>query len=346
MRIVHYINQFFGQVGAESAADYPLEVRESVVGPGMMFESEIAPDAEIVATIICGDNYFVENMDIVNEEIAKILKKYRADFVIAGPAFNAGRYGVACGNVCKVANQNFGIEAITGMYYDNPGVSMYRRYAYIIPTADSARGMKDAIIKMSEFVKRLASGEEIDNPETDGYIQRGIRKSIFSQHTGAQRCVNMMLDKVNGRPFTTELPMPKFEKVNPSPGIKDISKAKIAVMTTGGLVPKGNPDAIEAGFATKYRKYSFDDFGGLRIPNVETIHGGYDPIYVNEDGNRVLPIDALVELEGEGAFGQLYNYFFVTTGNAMSTDTASGFGDEIAKQFIEANVDGVILTST
>lgn len=32
MRIVHYINQFFGQIGGEEAAGHPLEVREGAMG--------------------------------------------------------------------------------------------------------------------------------------------------------------------------------------------------------------------------------------------------------------------------------------------------------------------------
>lgn len=346
MRIVHYINQFFGQIGSESEAYYPLEVREGVVGPGMALKSELGSKAEIVATIICGDNYFVENTEVVSKQIRDILKSYKADLFVAGPAFNAGRYGVACGSACKIAYEELGIEAISGMYKENPGVEMFRRYAYMVPTVDSARGMRDAVKKMATLIKRLADGEIIDDPEEDGYFQRGIRKSFFSEYTGAKRCVDMMLDKVYGRPYKTELPMPNFKKVTPAPSIKNLKNAKIALMTTGGLVPKGNPDKLEASAATKFVKYSYDDYGGMDIPNSETCHGGYDPVYVNESGKRLLPIDALVELQKEGLIGKIHDYVYVTTGTAMPTDRAKTFGTEIAKQFREADVDGVILTST
>ena len=36
LRVVHYINQFFAQIGGEEKADYPAEIRVGeVVGPGM-----------------------------------------------------------------------------------------------------------------------------------------------------------------------------------------------------------------------------------------------------------------------------------------------------------------------
>ena len=36
LRVVHYINQFFANIGGEEKADYPAELRVGeVVGPGM-----------------------------------------------------------------------------------------------------------------------------------------------------------------------------------------------------------------------------------------------------------------------------------------------------------------------
>ena len=35
LRIVHYINQFFANIGGEEKADYQPELREGIVGPGV-----------------------------------------------------------------------------------------------------------------------------------------------------------------------------------------------------------------------------------------------------------------------------------------------------------------------
>lgn len=53
-------------------------------------------------------------------------------------------------------------------------------------------------------------------------------------------------------PFETDLPMPKFDRVEPGKAIEDLSKAKIAIVTSGGIVPVGNPDHIESSNATKF----------------------------------------------------------------------------------------------
>ena len=344
MRIVHYINQFFGQIGGEDKANIPLEVREGVVGPGVGLQKILGDKAEIVATIICGDNYFVEH-DEAAESVKDILKQYNADLLVAGPAFLAGRYGVACGAACKAAYES-GIEAVSAMNEDNPGVVMYRRYSYTLTCGNSARDMKDAIEKLGAFIIRIANGEVLDNPTEDGFIQRGIRKTIYKDKIGAERALDMLLNKINGLPYKTEMPMPVFEKVTPAPAIKDIKHAKIALVTSGGLVPSGNPKHLEASSAMKFVVHDLDEYGGPQLSTSETVHGGYDPVYVNEDGRRVLPADVVTDMVNEGVIGELYNKVYVTTGTAMPSARAAKFGQAIAQELKEANVDGVILTST
>ena len=57
-KIVHYINQFFAGIGGEEKADYKPEIKEGAVGPGLALQTALGEDYEVVATIICGDNYF------------------------------------------------------------------------------------------------------------------------------------------------------------------------------------------------------------------------------------------------------------------------------------------------
>ncbi len=38
MRIVHYLNQFFGGLGGEEQAGAALEIRDGAVGPGKLLE--------------------------------------------------------------------------------------------------------------------------------------------------------------------------------------------------------------------------------------------------------------------------------------------------------------------
>lgn len=345
-KIVHYLNQFFAGIGGEEKADHTPEVREGAVGPGTGLLTALGNDYEIVATVICGDNYFGENLDKATDIVIDMIKKYSPDLFIAGPAFNAGRYGVACGTICKAVEERLGLPTLTGMYVENPGVDMFRKDLIIVETPDSAAGMRKVIPVMTALIRKLALGEEILGPKEEGYIERGIRVNYFAEKRGSKRAIEMLVKKLNGEPFVTDLPMPKFDRVEPAAPILDIKKAKIAVVTSGGIVPTGNPDHIESSNATKWKKYDISGMDKLSPDDYTTIHGGYDRQFAMTNPNVVVPLDALRQLEKEGEFGELVNYFCATTGTGTATASAAKFGTEIGQMFVDEHVDGVILVST
>ncbi len=347
LKVVHYINQFYAGIGGEEKADYKPEVREGFVGPGLGLNGLLKKeDVEIVATVICGDSYFAENTKEAKATIVEMVKKYNPDLLIAGPAFNAGRYGIACGEVCKTVQEALNIPVVSGMYIENPGADMYKKDVYLVSTRNSAVGMRDALPKIAKLALKLVKGEEIGTPAEDGYIQRGIRKNFFATERGSKRAVDMLVKKLKGEEFVTEFEMPNFDRVDPLPAIKDITKAKIAIVTSGGIVPKGNPDHIESSSASKIGKYDIEGINDLTSETHETAHGGHDPVYANEDPDRVIPVDVLRVLEKEGKIGSLHRYYYSTVGNGTAVASSKKFGEFAASELIADGVDAVILTST
>lgn len=346
IRIVHYINQFFAQIGGEEKADYKPELRTGIVGPGVALAAQFGDKAEIVATVICGDSYFNENLEEAKKAVIDMVKSQKPDLFIAGPAFNAGRYGVACGTIATAVKAELGIPVITGMYIENPGADMFRSSVYIMSTKNSAVGMKDAVQKMVPMAMKLVNGEEIGAADVEGYIPTGIRKNLFEQDRGSKRAVDMLIKKLAGKEYVTEFPMPSFDRVDPQPAVKDMAHATIALVTSGGIVPKGNPDHIESSSASKYGKYDITGVMDLTAATYETAHGGYDPVYANDDADRVLPVDVLREFEKEGKIGKLFNYFYTTVGNGTAVKSAKAFAEEIATELRTAGVSAAILTST
>lgn len=345
-RVVHYLNQFYGQVGGEAEAHLKPIIKEGPVGPGMALQGVLGDKGEIIATVICGDNYFADNLENARTECLGLIKQYKPDVVIAGPAFNAGRYGIACGAVCEGVINELHLPAVTAMYPENPGVEAYRKKVYILPTSNSAAGMRDVIPRLGDFALKLAAGEEIGFPEEEGYLPRGYRINVFADKIGAVRAVEMLLAKLNNKPFKTELPIPVFDRVAPAPAVKELRKAVIALVTSGGIVPKGNPDKIESHDASKFGRYDISKKDDLTGSEYESVHGGYDIVYANEDPDRILPLDVTRQLEKEGVIGKLYDYYYATVGNTTAVSNAKRFGEAIGKELKAAGVDAVILTST
>ena len=346
IRVVHYLNQFFGGVGGENKADVGPQVRNGPIGPGRAIQSALGGQGEVVATVICGDNYFAEKMEGAAEEVIQLLRSYRADVLIAGPAFDSGRYGIACGAVCKAVENRLGIPAVTGMHEENPGVDLFSRNVYTVKTGETVAGMAEAISKMVGMALRLATNQDVGGPSEGGYFSRGLLVNVMAEKTGAERVVSMLLAKLEGEPFESEVTLPKYDRIEPAPRIKDISSATIALVTDGGLVPKGNPDRIENRHATRFGAYSINLVDPLNRDGYEVVHGGYDEVFVNEDPNRLLPVDVMRDLEKEGVIGKLHDRFYSTSGLASVVKSSEKMGKGIAEQLKAGGVSGAILTST
>ena len=343
-KVVHYINQFYAGIGGEEKADIQPFSEAKVVGPGLAFMNSFGDEAEIIGTVVCGDSFFNENLDSAKKDVLDRIKQFEPDIVIAGPAFNAGRYGIACGEVAQAVMTELGVPAVTGMYEENPGVEMYKKGAYIVPTRNSAAGMRKAVPVIANLALKLLKNEQV-SPESDSYFVR-YRKNFQDEKRGSARAVDMLVRKLKDEAFTTEYPMPEFDNVAPAAAISDLSKARIALVTSGGIVPKGNPDRIESSSASKYGTYSIENVDTLSADSYETAHGGYDPVYANQDPNRVLPLDIVREMEKEGVIGSLHDYFYTTVGNGTAVANAKKYAAEIAQKLGADGVDAVILTST
>lgn len=346
IRVVLYLNQFFGGIGGEDKADLPARVTEELVGPAKAFSAALGDAGRIVATVICGDNYFAENIEKATREVRDLIAPYKPDLLLAGPAFNAGRYGIACGAICKMARLELYIPAVTGMYRENPGLDLYRRDAYIVETGDTARTMAANASKMAALGRALFAGEKIGKPDEVGYFPRGLLVNEVSERSGAERVTEMLMRKLRGEPYLSEVPRPAYDRVRPAPALKDLSSARIALVTDGGLVPKGNPDKIEMATATRYGKYDIGAKERLDSADYEVNHGGYDSLLVRQDPNRLVPVDVLRELEKEGVIGALNDRFYSTTGLTCIVAVMKELGKKIAENLKEDGVSGVILTST
>jgi glycine reductase len=346
LKILHYINQNAAGIGGEEFAGHKPEVREGTVGPGLAFTAAFGDAATITHTIVCGDDYFAENLEAAKQTILEMVRNIKPDVFVAGPAFNAGRYGVACGSICDAVKTELEIPVVTGMYVENPGAEMFVDKMHIVSTGNNARGMRDAAAAMAKLALKLGNNERIGASIEEGYMPGYMRVNFFEEERGSKRAVDMLLAKMKGEPFVTEFPMPDFDRVEPLPPIVDITKAKIALVTSGGIVPKGNPDRIEASSASKYGEYDIAGVADLTEATYETAHGGYDPIYANEDSDRVLPGDVLREMEVAGKIGSLHEKFYTTTGNGTAVKSSAAFAQEFADKLRNDGVDAVILTST
>lgn len=346
-KAILYLNQFFGQIGGEDKADFAPEIKEGLVGPAMELDKQLE-NAEVTHTIICGDNFMGSNQDEAVEKILGFLEDKEFDIFFAGPAFQAGRYGNACGVIAKEVKEKFNVPVISSMHVENPGVEMFKKEVIIFPGGKSAAAMRKDIKKMAKYANKLLNDEQVGTAEEEGYYVRGIRHQVWLEDNkpASDRVVEMLIKKLNGEEFVTELPIPKLDRVEIAKPVVDLSKATIAFANTGGIVPIDNPDRIQSASATRWGRYSIEGMERLEGGVFKTIHAGFDPAAADADPNVIVPIDSLRVYEKEGKIGKLHEYFYSTVGTGTTQAEAARMGQEMVEYFKNEGVDAVILSST
>jgi len=346
IRVVHYLNQFFAQIGGEDKADVGPEIKDGLIGPGRALQQALGDNGAVVATIYCGDNYFAEHQTEALDQLIQRMAEYKPDLLIAGPAFESGRYGIACGAICQAALRQLGIAVVAGMDEDNVGASLYRKNIYIVNSGATIARMVPALQRMAVLGSKLARGEPLGKPEDEGYLARGIKRNEFAAKPPAHRAVDMLLAKLRGDPFKSEIAAPQFAGGKPAAPLRDLSSAIIALVTDGGLVPEGNPDNIEPGRPTRSTTIPIAGVSSLTADRYDAVHSGYDTAIANRDPNRLVPLDTMRDLEREGVIGKLHDFVHSTGGAHAAVENATLIGRQIADQLKAAGVTGVILTST
>jgi glycine reductase len=346
LRIVHYINQFFAGIGGEEKGSSPLEFCEGPKGPGIGIAQALGEEAEIVRTIWCGDNLINMEQDRILREIEPLIRDAKPDVVMAGPAFGAGRYGLACGLVARLCTQKLKVPALIGLHWENPAVDIYRQDAYIYPCAETVVGMRKDLPPFARLALKLGKNGKLDPAFVDGYIPRGFRYNEFLPKNAAERSIDMLLARMRGETPITEVPLRGFEKVPPAAPLADLRSATIAIVTGGGMVPRGNPDKLKQAFSDSFGVYSIRGLEELPAGDFKGIHGGYDSTWVDEDPDRVVPLDALRAFEKEGRFGKLLDEYFALCGIGTNVAMSKKLGAEIAEQLKRKGVSAAIFTST
>jgi len=348
MKVLHYLNQFFAGIGGEEKAGQEVLFIPGAVGAGSVVQNALKDRGVEYATVVCGDNYFHEEEEKALRAIRTALEQFQPDLFLAGPAFNAGRYGLACAKVCSWVRDNWRIPAITGMHEDNPGTKEIGRHVFVIQTGASAASMQESLKRFSLLIERLLTGDEnaIETFRAEHCLPIPRRFTVTAGAPDYVRAADLLLAKLKGQTYESEIPRVEAKQhaiPNLTNGLKD---ATVALVTEGGLVPKGNPDRLESSRGSRYFKYSIDGRQDLRRGEFEAMHTGYDTSTVNQDPDRIVPLDAMRLLETSQRFKKLHDHYFVTTGTGAMPSKMEEIGAGIAEELTGSGINAVILTAT
>ena len=156
----------------------------------------------------------------------------------------------------------------------------------------------------------------------------------------------MLVAKLNGRLFVSEIPYQPVDRVVPAPPLRSPASATIALLTTGGLIRKGNPDHMTSSNARSYLRFEVGELAELTNDQFEAYHAGYYNSIASGDPNYILPLRYARTLEAEGTIGKVHPHIYALPGVSTPVAWVRRLGAEIAQELHDADVGGALLVAT
>ena len=183
--------------------------------------------------------------------------------------------------------------------------------------------------------------------QEEGYVPTGFRREVMHERYGYERAVDMLVARLTGKPYVSEMMLTGYDTILPAPPLTNLRDAVIGLVSSGGLVPRGNRDRLVGSKAEQFFKYDISGTDSLSVDTWESVHGGFGTLILNtKDPNYAMPLSTVRHLEQEGEIKGVYSQFFTTTGNGTAVSSARRMGSEIAAELKQHHVDGVLLVAT
>lgn len=167
-KILVILNHVTAGMGSDEQAQLPPGGKKAAMGPAEtlvpLFKEK---DAEIIATLYCGDQYYASHPEEVNQKFIGFAKKFGADAVLCGLAMHYPNFGMMAGSLAKALANN-GIPAAAAMSAENPAVEEFRETVPIIKMPKKGGiGLNQSYKNMAECVTVLAQRGELSSEEQE-----------------------------------------------------------------------------------------------------------------------------------------------------------------------------------
>ena len=200
------------------------------------------------------------------------------------------------------------------------------------------RGQNARVLPRWRTRKKLVAKETIGSPAEEGYLRRGLIRDQIVEKTAGNRFVDMAMAKKRAS-LSNPRCRPRLSRLFPCRRRERILKAKVMLITDGGLVPKGQSGSDPGYCRDALGAYNIKDSDDLRGEDYEVSHGGYDTRFVQDDPDRLVPLDALREMERSGIIGKLNDEFLSTCGRSNPLSNTRRLGREMAEKVKRDGVD-------
>lgn len=165
-KVVLILDQIQAGAGGKEKANIPPGGKTTPLGPGVMMEKFLKEyDSKIIASLYCGDEFFINNEEEVSAKMVAMVKKINPDVVICGPAFNYENFAKMSAVLAKKINSETNIKAFAAMSAENTEIlENYKDDILIVKTPKKGGiGLNESLKNICKMAKKLAENEDILN---------------------------------------------------------------------------------------------------------------------------------------------------------------------------------------
>lgn len=163
MKVLFIFDQIQAGMGGKEKANLPLGGKNTGIGSTAMMESQLKTiDANIIATLYCGDKFFEDNKEIVKEKMVAMVKKMNPDIVICGPAYDYKGYANMCAILTSEIVEKTDIKALCAMSEQNESIiEKYKKDITIVKMPKKGGiGLTEALKNICLLAQKMVSEKD------------------------------------------------------------------------------------------------------------------------------------------------------------------------------------------
>lgn len=164
MKVLLVFDQGLAGVGGKSNPNVGLHAEYGGIGSALMLQPHFDKiGAEVLATMYCGNEYFVNNKEEVILKMTAMAKKLNPDFVICGPCFNFIDYGLMSAMLTENIMNKTDIPVCTIMSKENEEtIASYKDKIPILKMPKKGgTGLNESIDNLCQYITAI-----VDNNDT------------------------------------------------------------------------------------------------------------------------------------------------------------------------------------
>ena len=172
MNILLIFDQGLAGAGGKSNPNVGLAAKKGGIGSAMMLEPHFKKiGGNILATMYCGNGYFLDHQEEVIMKMTAMAKKLKPDFVVCGPCFNFLDYGLMSAKIAKNIQEKTDLKACAMMSKENEAtIAEYKEDIAIVKMPKKGgTGLNESIDDLCRYIDT-----SINHPEKVEELKKEI----------------------------------------------------------------------------------------------------------------------------------------------------------------------------